>query len=412
MASDTAPAFPQELINVIIAAVDDTRALKACSLVSRGFCAPAQALLFEYFELLPSSRSWQDDCLALASLDALLATSPHISDHVRNLTIDAGGPNEGIPAWITADELARVLLRFQNLVTVTLDSELQGARPAESALDWSTLPEPARAALARTLAQTTVTAVALRGLCFSSLLELHALLCPPASGRPQLREMSLCNVNCSQALLNGHQEESLNKLQLERLLLSTDDDEFVESLQSLVQVPCLQRMQLVLRDKDCEEVMQSVFLLHTHALRQLNITLEHQETETCNLALGHLKKLETLEIQLELITDFRVVDYHPGEWVATLLSSLVHSKCALARLTLQIFVGPEHVQHPLEPNSLVSTLQPLVPLFHAWVAAQFTPLLTIRVASYNISEISTAKGAVLEVIGELGLETKVELVQC
>ncbi|KAF7310187.1 hypothetical protein MIND_00392300 [Mycena indigotica] len=260
-------ALPQELVDIIVPIVADHSSLKACCLVSRSFCAPAQRRLFASLELLPSSMAWQEDYLALASLDALQTQSPQISGYVRRLTIDLRGP------WLADDAFSRVLRRFDRLTTLVLDSELHSIRRLRQPLEWMLLPLPAQAALRHIMAQPTLTSLTLRGIQFAVFSELRDAF----EGRTQLRQLLVDNVSLSK--LQDDSDPGSNTagtLLLDSLSIFTEAASFIRHLPTLLHIPALRGMELLLPSKECEDA--AGFACDARALRTLTIDLQHQDT--------------------------------------------------------------------------------------------------------------------------------------
>ncbi|KAJ6562133.1 hypothetical protein B0H19DRAFT_1259730 [Mycena capillaripes] len=91
-------SLPQELIDAIVSLVDDSESLKACSLVSTAFVAPAQRIILRslYIEQTSSSsrRSGRNEqaILSIHRAHAALQASPHISSYIRELKIRVYAP--------------------------------------------------------------------------------------------------------------------------------------------------------------------------------------------------------------------------------------------------------------------------------------------------------------------------------
>lgn len=92
-------SLPQELIDAIVSLIDDSDSLKACSLVSTAFVAPAQRIVFRslYIEQAPrrtTARRWRNEqaILSIQRAYSALQASPHISSYVRDLNIRFNAP--------------------------------------------------------------------------------------------------------------------------------------------------------------------------------------------------------------------------------------------------------------------------------------------------------------------------------
>ncbi|KAF7293094.1 hypothetical protein MIND_01208800 [Mycena indigotica] len=410
-------SLPQELVDIIVEDIgsDDRPSLKACSLISRSFCAPAQKLLFQSFRLLPSLyRS-----LSLATLDELQARSPHISNHVRRLTIHCTSSRlgEGAP-WMAEEQLSRVLPRFKHLTTLIVDSR-PGIGGNEDwirlrfPLSWWLLSSPTQTALSRAIAQPQLTSLTIRGVTFWSGLDLWTAVCLPGVARTQLQHLSLSEVDV-QELWSGLGTEYLspNKLRLQSLALKSDHARFMRLVPGIVDISVLQHIKLHIQNMSCEKMVQAAFLRDMRCLERLTIVLDDSlYSNSCELVISDLAVLRTLDIHFQL-------SYHPSRWIFSVVSqaSLTHPGCTspLTQLILEISVTLADIQYPEDTGSLVSTLRYLVPPLRLGADTGFTPLLTIRVAPDNVhftfEEISSVKADVLEVVGNLGLHTEVEVV--
>ncbi|KAF7311721.1 hypothetical protein MIND_00182000 [Mycena indigotica] len=401
-ASDDSAVIPQELIDIIVSGVNDRQSLKACSLVSRRFCSPAQKRLFESFRLSPTTTAPQYR-LGLAAFDSLQAGSPHISRNVRRLTIACPweGHRYNAPDWMTYEPFSRVLDRFEHLTELVLESS---GSPGVTALPWWKLSPSAKSALTRAFSQPTVVSMSFRSVYFGSHRELrNAFLLPH---KTHLSSLSLCAVGFGPSELIDEldptpQEQSDKLLLRDSLLLQTEESAFVKSLGKLVDVCVLQHMEFTIQTKDCEEVAQAAFVRPARNLKSLTIVLEHELTDTSELSLSHMLHLDTLTIKFELLSELKPDNYRPGQWVSRLVappSPNAHSPDSLSRF------------------SLMSTLSPLVPVFRSWVEGAFTPQLTIRLVTedfyFAIDEMGAGvENDVFELVGSLGLHTEVELVQ-
>ncbi|KAJ7072935.1 hypothetical protein C8F01DRAFT_266283 [Mycena amicta] len=73
------PELPQELLDEIVARVDETRALKACSLSAPQLRAPSQRVLLSSLTVTPTNA---ERCRAF-----LIEESPHVASYITSIRI-------------------------------------------------------------------------------------------------------------------------------------------------------------------------------------------------------------------------------------------------------------------------------------------------------------------------------------
>ncbi|KAJ6452627.1 hypothetical protein C8R45DRAFT_1040415 [Mycena sanguinolenta] len=100
------PSLPQELVDAILANVDDTESLKACSLVESRFRVPSQQILLEHITL----SAWTEN---YGAARILLEESPHVTTYVTNLELRLCGPR--LDSNGSADNLPWVLRQLVNV---------------------------------------------------------------------------------------------------------------------------------------------------------------------------------------------------------------------------------------------------------------------------------------------------------
>ncbi|KAF7326607.1 hypothetical protein MSAN_02504300 [Mycena sanguinolenta] len=110
-------SIPQELIAAIVERVDDTAALKACSLTSPCLRGPSQRVLLRSLALDTSHIQRH------AALSALLTESPHIATYVSKLVLRVSFSDKR-----TVGSLQDVLARFTNVRRCTIAGEYSTER--------------------------------------------------------------------------------------------------------------------------------------------------------------------------------------------------------------------------------------------------------------------------------------------
>lgn len=197
------PHLPQELIDAIIAQVDDRKTLRACSLVASSSVFPSQSLLFHTIDLdTPRVLSRKK---AYARLLHVLTLNPHLGTHVRSLRL--GDDSDCFSAsrsfsrsWIAQAKNLPQLFQFLpqlEVFSLTFNSD---------EMNWKSIPAETRSAFARLFRLPTLQAVSLELICGFPT----QLLC----GLMRLKQLSLSCVDVDVNDIHSHSVSELRGLHL------------------------------------------------------------------------------------------------------------------------------------------------------------------------------------------------------
>lgn len=194
--------LPQELVDSIIAYVDDDRAtLVSCAQVSRSWLHSSRHYLFANISLSPHSSGKSLPQVSCQRLYRVLQDSPAIIQYIRHLQIVDGGSSPNVPTrqWITSERSLPPLLK---LLTHLRQLEL-GASSPSSPLQWKSLPFTLQNAICTVLKLPTLSFVRLHTWTFPNLVSLAAVI----SSCQNLKGLSLSSVTVDEEL-HHHSEPS------------------------------------------------------------------------------------------------------------------------------------------------------------------------------------------------------------
>ncbi|KAJ3573152.1 hypothetical protein NP233_g2614 [Leucocoprinus birnbaumii] len=193
------PHLPQELVDSIIAYVDDDRAtLVSCAQVSRFWLHSSRQLLFANISLSPHSSGKSLPQQLCQRLYRVLQDSPGIIQYIRHLQIVDGGSSPNVPTrqWIASERTLAPLLK---LLTHVRQLEL-GASSSSSPLQWKSLPFALQNAICTVLKLSTLSFVRIHTSTFPNLVSLAAVM----SSCQNLKGLSLSSVTVDEELEHHH----------------------------------------------------------------------------------------------------------------------------------------------------------------------------------------------------------------
>jgi hypothetical protein len=162
------PSIPQELIEIIIDfARHDALSLRTFALAHPNFSHACQKYLFSMVTICPPNPTTEKKTTPAQRFLQLLTSSPHISRHVRALTIECEGHSGDDEPWLHTDTSLHLILPF--LSRLTKIAVVGGAEPDRGFnksyfTSWSSLSSNLRSALTSVLRSASVVDIEIGGL--------------------------------------------------------------------------------------------------------------------------------------------------------------------------------------------------------------------------------------------------------